>query len=196
MASRVGEFGYLGRIGHRRELTDARQQHQLAKTAELLARTQADRAAKAELATRRAQQRRAGWLEANPDIALRWRENTQELAWRKRVGAAAIEMERPAWQERTLGPMPDSVRGRRVWRQTAAQLVAYRERYVVTDPEQAIGRDPRSGDLEQRRAWRACHLAVERLRARGEASRPPDQLVVSRTDQSVPPQRSAERAAG
>jgi conjugative relaxase-like TrwC/TraI family protein len=197
MASRVGKFGYLGRIGQRRELTEARQQHQLAKTAELLARTQADRAAKAELATRRVQQRRAGWLEANPDIALRWRENTWELAWRTRVGAAAVEMERPAWQERTLGPMPDSVRGRRVWRQTAAQLVAYRERYGVTDPEQAIGRDPRSGDLEQRRAWRACHLAVERLRTRGEASRPsPDQLVVSRTDQSVPPPRRAERAAG
>jgi hypothetical protein len=198
MASRVGESGYLGRIGHRRELTEARQQHQLAKTAELLARTQADRAAKAELATRRAQQRRAGWLEANPDIALRWRENTRELAWRKRVGAAAVEMERPAWQERTLGPMPDSVRGRRAWRQTAAQLVAYRERYGVTDPEQAIGREPRSGGLEQRRAWRACHLAVERLRDRREASRPtpPDQLAASRTDRSVPPPRGAERAAG
>jgi hypothetical protein len=197
-ASRVGEFRGLGRVGHRQELTEARQRHRLAETAEQLARKQADRAAEVELTARRAQQRRAGWLEANPDIALRWRENARELAWRKRVGAAAVEMERPAWQERTLGPLPDSVRGRRAWRQTAAQLVAYRERYGVTDPEQAIGRDPRGGDLEQRRAWRACHLAVERLRARGEATRPtpPDQLVASRTDRSVPPQRSAERAAG
>jgi conjugative relaxase-like TrwC/TraI family protein len=196
-ASRVDEFGYLGRVGHRREHTEAGQQHRLAKTAEQLARKQADRAAEAELAARRAQQRRAGWLEANPDIALRWRENTRELAWRKRVGATAAELERLSWQELTLGPMPDSVRGRRAWRQTAAQLVAYRERYGVTDSEQAIGREPRSGDLEQRRAWRACQLAVERLRDRGEASRlSPDQLVASRNDRSVPPQRSAERAAG
>jgi hypothetical protein len=158
---------------------------------------QADRAAEAELTARRAQQRRAGWLEANPDIALRWRENARELARRKRVGAAAVEMGRPAWQERTLGPLPESVRGRRAWRQTAAQLVAYRERYCITDPERAIGRDPRSGDLEQRRAWRACQVAVERLRARGEAGRPsPDQLAASRTDRFVPPQRSAERASG
>jgi conjugative relaxase-like TrwC/TraI family protein len=197
-ASRVDEFGYLGRVGRRRELMEARQRHRLTQSAEQLARRQADRAAEAELAVRRAQQQRAGWLEANPDIALRWRENTRELAWRKRVGATAAEIERPTWQERTLGPMPDSVRGRRAWRQTAVQLVAYRERYGVTDPEQAIGREPRTGDLEQRRAWRACQLAVERLRARGEASRPtpPDQLVASRTDRSVPSQRSAERAAG
>jgi hypothetical protein len=197
-ASRVGAFGYLGRLGRRPELTDVRQQHRLAQSGEQLARKQADRAAEAELAARRAQQQRAGWVEANPDIAPRWRENARELAWRRRVGATATELERPAWQERTLGPMPDSVRGRRAWRQTTAQLLAYRERYGVTDPEQAIGHEPRSGDLEQRRAWRACHLAVERLRTRSEAGRPtpPDQLVATRTDRSVPPQRSAERAAG
>jgi hypothetical protein len=196
-ASRVDKFGHLRRVGRRRELTEARQQQRLAQSAEQLARKQADRAAEAELAARRAQQRRAGWLNANPDISLRWRENSQELAWRKRVGAAAAELERPAWQERTLGPMPDSVRGRRAWRQTGAQLVAYRERYGVTDPEQAIGREPRSSDLEQRRAWRACRLAIERLQARGQASRPsPDQFVATRTDRSVPTRRSAERVVG
>jgi conjugative relaxase-like TrwC/TraI family protein len=197
-ASRIGAFGYLGRVGHRRELTEARQHHRLAQSAEQLARKQADRAAEAELAARRAQQQRAGWLEANPDIALRWRENARELAWRRRVGATTAEIERPTWQERTLGPMPESVRGRRAWRQAAAQLLAYRERYGVTDPEQAIGREPRSGDLEQRRAWRACHLAVECLQDRRGTSRPipPDQLVASRNDRSVPPPHGAERATG
>jgi hypothetical protein len=164
-ASRVGEFRGLGRVGHRQEFTEARQQHRLAQSAEQLARKQADRAAETELTARRAQQRRVGWLEANPDTALRWRETARELAWRKRVGAAAVEVERPAWQERTLGPLPDSVRGRRAWRQTAAQLVAYRERYGVTDPEQAIGRDPRSGDLEQRRATAPDGRSTPQLRS-------------------------------
>jgi conjugative relaxase-like TrwC/TraI family protein len=194
-AVRVIELGRLGGLGHRRELAAARQQRRLAETAERLARRQADRAGTVELAARRAQQQRAGWLEAHPDLARQWREVTGELAWQQRAGAAGVEAERPAWQERALGPLPGSVRGRRAWRQAAAQLVAHRDRYGIRDPEQALGPEPKGGDLEQRRAWRACRNAAERLRARTDPSRQPDRDQPTRTPPSLP-QRGAERAAG
>src|SRR5215211_2019627 len=166
-AVRVAELGRLGGLGHRRELAAARQQQRLAETAERLARRQADRAGTVELAARRAQQQRAGWLEAHPDLARQWREVTGELAWQQCARAAGVEAERPAWQERTHGPLPDSVRGRRAWRQAAAQLVAYRDRYGIRDPAQTLGPEPKGGDLAQRQAWRACRTAPSSLSQRG-----------------------------
>jgi conjugative relaxase-like TrwC/TraI family protein len=193
-ATRVAELGRLGGLGHRRELAAARQQYRLAETAEQLARRQADRAGTAELAARRAQQQRAGWLEAHPDLAQQWRQINRELAWQQRVRQVAAEAQRPAWQERTLGPLPDSVRGRRVWRQTAAQLVAYRDRYGIRDPKQALGPEPKGGDLEQRRAWRVCRNAIERVHARTDPTRQDDREQPTRTAPSSPSQRGAERA--
>jgi AAA domain len=195
-AERVAELGRLGGLGHRRELGEARQQHRLAETAEQLAHRQADRAGSVELAARRAQQQRTGWLEAHPDVAQQWRQVTGELAWQQRARAAGVEAERPAWQERALGPLPESVHGRRAWRQTAAQLADYRDRYGIRDPEQALGPQPKGGDLEQRRAWRACRTAAERVRARTEPTRQPDRNPPARTSQPSRPQRGAERAAG
>jgi hypothetical protein len=202
-AKRVAELGRVGGLGRRRELAQARQQHGLTATAEQVARRQADRAGQAELAARRAQQQRAGWFAAHPDIAQQWRASTRELAWRRRVRQAGVELERPAWQERALGPSPGSVQGRRAWRQAAARLAAYRDGYGITDPEQALGPEPRGADLGQRRAWRACRDAAERVRihlqrARGEHTRQPDraQPTATHSDPSAPPQRGAERAAG
>jgi conjugative relaxase-like TrwC/TraI family protein len=194
-AVRVAELGRLGGLGHRRELAAARQQQRRAETAERLARRQADRAGTVELAARRAQQQRAGWLEAHPDVVQQWRAVTGELAWQQRARQVAAEAERPAWQERALGPLPGSVRGRRAWRQAAAQLVAYRDRYGIRDPEQALGPEPKGGDLAQRRAWRACRNAAEHVRARAEPTRLPDRDQPTRTTPSSRPQRGAERAA-
>ncbi len=200
-AARVAELGRLGGLGHRRELAEARQHHRLAETTVQLARRQADRAGTAELAARRAQQQRVSWLEAHPDVVQQWRQVTGELAWRQRARQVAAEAQRPAWQERALGPLPEGVRGRRAWRQTAAQLAAYRDRYGIRDPEQALGPQPKRGDLEQRRAWRACRTATERLRARTDPSRQPDRDQPTRdqptrTTPSSRPQRGPERAAG
>jgi conjugative relaxase-like TrwC/TraI family protein len=195
-AARVAELGRLGGLGHRRELAAARQQHRLAETAEQLARRQADRAGAVELAARRAQQQRAGWLEAHPDLVQQWRGVTRELAWQQRARQVAAEAQRPAWQERALGPLPGSVGGRRAWRQAAAELVAYRDRYGIRDPEQALGPEPKGGDLAQRRAWQACRTAAERVRARTEPTRQPGRDQPTRTTPSSQPQRGAERAAG
>jgi hypothetical protein len=195
-ATRAAELGRLGGLGHRRELAKGRQQHRLAETTEQLARRQADRAETAELAARRAQQQRTGWLEAHPDVAQQWRQVTGELAWQQRARQVATEAQRPAWQERALGPLPGSVRGRRAWRQTAAQLADYRDRYGIRDLEQALGPEPKGGDLAQRRAWRACRNAVERLRARTDPIRQPERDQPTRTPPSPQPRRGAERAAG
>jgi hypothetical protein len=195
-AGRVAELGRLGGLGHRRELAAARRELGLAATGGPLARRKAERTGPAELAARRAQQQRAGWLEAHPDLAQQWRQVIRELAWQQRARQVAAEVQRPAWQERTLGALPGSVRGRRAWRRTAARLVDYRDRYGIRDPEQALGPEPKGGDLVQRRAWRACRNAVERLRARAEPSRQPDRDQPTRTPPSPVPQRGPERAAG
>jgi conjugative relaxase-like TrwC/TraI family protein len=168
---RVAELGGgTGRLLHRRELIQAREQLTLAETAQRLARQQADRAADREREARQAQQRREGWLERHPEAIATERELTRVLAWRGRAGAKAAELERPAWAWE-LGEPPQSVRGRRAWRQTHALLNDYRQRYGVTDPEGALGPESRRLDLEQRQARRTARQAIDRLQAKQRAER-------------------------
>jgi hypothetical protein len=162
--------GGAGRLFHRREIVQAREQLALADTAAKLARQQADRASDRERIARQAQQRRQGWLERHPDVIPQERELTRLLAWRGRVGAKAVELERPGWT-RELGEPPASVRGRRVWRQTPALLSDYRQRYGVTDPQRALGPDPHRPDLAHRQARRTAQHAIDRLQAKQRAER-------------------------
>jgi hypothetical protein len=162
--------GGAGRLLDRREVTQAREQFALADTAAKLARRQADRAADRERVARQAQQRREGWLERHPEAIAQARELTRVLAWRGRVHARAAELERPAWA-RELGEPPASVRGRRVWRQTYALLSEYRHRYGVTDPERALGPEPRRLDLAQRQARREARQALDWLQAKRRTER-------------------------
>jgi hypothetical protein len=65
-----------------------------------------------------------------------------------------------------------------------------RYRYQVTDPDHALGPEPRGGDLEQRRAHRACQDAIERLAGKQRAER-------DRTDRAAgerDPQQPAQQA--
>jgi conjugative relaxase-like TrwC/TraI family protein len=168
---RLVELGQgAGRLLHRREFTQAREQLALAETARTLACQQADRAADREGEVRQAQQRRDGWLERHPDAIAQERELTRVLAWRGRVHAKAAELDRPDWT-RELGQPPPSVRGRRAWRQTHALLSDYRQRYGVTDPERALGPEPRRLDLAQRQARRTAQQAIDRLQARQRTER-------------------------
>jgi conjugative relaxase-like TrwC/TraI family protein len=183
------------------------------RAAALLARQQADRAADAELALRQHQQRRAGWLEANSHLGPAYRQVVRELAWQRRAHGLALEQEQPGYLRGELGPVPDSTRGRRVWRQAAAAIEDYRRTYQITDPEQALGRVPR--EPAQRVAWQHARQAITRVQGRqhridhdrqpqrGAASRrqsidrhPQDQPP-TRTERAVPPGRPGpERAAG
>jgi hypothetical protein len=68
------------------------------------------------------------------------------------------------------GP-PTSVRGGRVWRQATTLLSAYRDRYGVTDPEWALGPEPRRADVVQQQAWLDARQATERVHAKQRMSR-------------------------
>jgi AAA domain len=182
------------------------------RAAAVVARQQADRAHDVELMLRRQQQRRAGWLEANAHLGPAYRQVLRELAWQRRARGLAAEHEPPAYLRQELGPVPESTRGRRVWRQAAAAIEDYRHNHQVTDPDRALGPVPRQP--AQRAAWQHVRQAIERVRGRQRrpdrdrqpqrdaASRPSP---VDRHQHDQPPARSRdaqprrsgpERAAG
>jgi conjugative relaxase-like TrwC/TraI family protein len=135
--------------------------------ARVLAARQAERAAAAEVAARAAQQEHEGWLEANQDLGVGYRDVARELALRSRQRAAFAELEQPAYLREALGPVPESVRGRRAWRQTARQVEDYRQRFQVTDPERPLGAEPaRDADPDRYQAWRQASGAVARMQTR------------------------------
>jgi conjugative relaxase-like TrwC/TraI family protein len=129
-----------------------------------VARQQADRAADAELKLRQQQQRRAGWLEANAHLGPAYRQVMRELAWQRRAHGLALEQEQPEYLRGELGPVPQSTRGRRAWRQTAAAIEDYRHSYGITDRNQALGQMPR--EPAQRAAWQDARQAIARVQGR------------------------------
>jgi conjugative relaxase-like TrwC/TraI family protein len=179
----------------------------------VVARQQADRAASAELTLRRHQQRRAGWLEANAHLGAAYRQVMRELAWQRRARGLALEQDQPGYLRGELGPVPESTRGRRAWRQAAAAIEDYRRSYGITDTEQALGRAPR--EPAQRAAWQHARRAIVRVQGRERSisrDRQPQRTTDSRpqpmdrhqqgqppirSERDVPPRRPRpERAAG
>jgi conjugative relaxase-like TrwC/TraI family protein len=174
-----------------------------------VARQQADRAHTTELALRQHQQRRAGWLEANAHLGPAYRQVVRELAWQRRATGLAAEHHPPAYLREELGPVPQSTRGRRAWRQAAAAIEDYRHTYHLTDPEQALGPAPR--EPTQRAAWQHARTAAQRTKdrqrtpnrqERTEATRPapsnrrnPD-AAHARDERAPARRRGPERAAG
>jgi len=129
-----------------------------------VARQQADRAHDSERELRQHQQRRAGWLEANAYLGPAYRQVVRELAWQRRARGLAAEHDQPGYLREELGPLPDSTRGRRAWRQAAAAVEDYRRAYHVTDPETALGPVPR--EPARRATWQQARQAVQRVRGR------------------------------
>jgi hypothetical protein len=133
--------------------------------ARAMAHQQAARALDNELQARQAQQQRDAWVEANPDLGFAYRDVVGELARRGRARAVAAEIDRPAHLTDALGPVPDSVRGRRAWRQAAWLIEDYRDRYQLADADRPLEATP-PRDPERRQAWRAAHDALDRVQAR------------------------------
>jgi hypothetical protein len=133
-----------------------------------VATQQVDRAHDRERELRQHQQRRDGWLEANAQLGPQYRQVVRTLAWQRRASGLAVEQERPAYVLEALGPIPPSTRGRRAWRQVAAQIEQYRRSYQVTDPERALGPDPR--DPAQRADRQRARTAIERVQAKQRAA--------------------------
>jgi hypothetical protein len=172
-----------------------------------VATQRANRAADRERELRQHQQGRAGWLEANAHLGPAYRRVVRELAWQRRAHGVALEQEQPGWLREGLGPMPESTRGRRAWRQAAVAINDYRTSYQISDPDRALGPAPR--DPAQRAAWREVQQAisqvhtkqqrqVDRARQRTRSQQPPADR--SGQDAATRPERRGragpERAAG
>ncbi len=136
--------------------------------ARALAARQAERATQAEVQARTAQQRHEAWAEDHQDLGVGYREVSGELALRSRQRAAFAELQQPAYLTDALGPMPESVRGRRAWRQTARQVEDYRHRFQIDDPDRPLGEPParEHDDPERQQAWRQASSAIQRMQAR------------------------------
>jgi hypothetical protein len=161
---------------------------------------QANRAHDRERELRQHQHVRDGWLEANAHLGSQYRQVVRVLAWQRRATGLAIEHERPGYVLEALGPAPTSTRGRRAWRQAAAEIEWYRHTYQVTDPDRALGPEPH--DPGQRAARQRTRTAIDRVKAKQRAAdRIRDaQPTSERTSQPRPHQQRGragpERAAG
>jgi conjugative relaxase-like TrwC/TraI family protein len=157
-----------------------------------VARQQADRTHHTELQLRRQQQRRAGWLEANAHLGPAYRQVLRELAWQRRARGVAAEHDQPGYLREELGPVPESTRGRRVWRQAAAAIQDYRHTYGITDPNQALGPAPR--EPVQRAAWQHARTAAQQTKDRQRTPNRQERTTATRPAPIHPSQHDAARA--
>jgi conjugative relaxase-like TrwC/TraI family protein len=130
----------------------------------------ADRAQDTERQLRQHQQRRAGWLEGHAHLGPAYRQVVRELAWQRRargLAQEALENDRPGYVRGLLGPVHDSTRGRRAWRQAAGAIEQYRAAYDIGDPERALGPAPR--EPAQLAAWQQARAAVDRVHGKQRA---------------------------
>ena len=134
----------------------------------VVATQQANRAHDRERELRQHQQHRQGWLEANTDLGPQYRQVVRTLAWQRRATGLAVEADRPGYVLETLGPVPESTRGRRVWRHAAAETEQYRRSYRITDPDQALGPEPH--DPAQRADRQRARTAIDRVKAKQRAA--------------------------
>jgi conjugative relaxase-like TrwC/TraI family protein len=133
-----------------------------------VATQQVDRAHDREQELRQHQQRRDGWLEANAHLGPTYTEVIRTLAWRRRATGLAVEADRPGYVLEALGPLPESTRGRRAWRQAAAEIEQYRRTYQITDPDRALG--PQPADPAQRADRQRARTAIERVHGEQRAA--------------------------
>ena len=122
------------------------------------------------------------------------------LAWQRRATGVAVEADRPGYVLEALGPVPASTRGRRVWRQAAAEIEDYRRSYQITDPDRALGPEPHGP--AQRADHRRVRTAIDRVHGK---QRPADRTRDTQPTSQPPNQprsgqqrsrQGPERAAG
>jgi hypothetical protein len=90
------------------------------------------------------------------------------LAWQRRATGVAVEADRPGYVVEALGPVPASTRGRRAWRQAAAEIEQYRHTYQITNPERALGPEPTHP--AQRADRQRARAAIDRVHAKQRAA--------------------------
>jgi conjugative relaxase-like TrwC/TraI family protein len=165
-----------------------------------VATQQADRANDRERELRQHQHRRAGWLETNTHLGPQYRQVMRALAWQRRATGVAAEANRPGHVLEALGPVPASTRGRRAWRQAAAEIEQYRNTYSISDPMRALGPVPH--DRAQRADRQRARTAIERVQVKQRVAKHTrdTQSTSERISQPRPHQQRGrpgpERAAG
>jgi hypothetical protein len=98
--------------------------------------------------------------------------------------------------------VPGSTRGRRAWRQAAAEIEQYRHTHGITDPVRALGPEP--ADRAQRAARQRARTAIERVQAKQRApdltftrdARPTSERTPQPRAGEQRDRRGPERAAG
>jgi hypothetical protein len=159
-----------------------------------------NRAHDRERELRQHQQRRDGWLEANTHLGPQYRQVVRTLAWQRRVTGLAVEADRPGYVLEALGPVPASTRGRRAWRQAAADIEDYRRSYQITDPDRALG--PEAHDPAQRADRLRVRTAIERVHGKQRAidrsrdAQPTSERTNPPRPRTQPGRPGPERAAG
>jgi hypothetical protein len=164
-----------------------------------VATQQANRANDRERELRQHQQRRQGWLEANAHLGPQYRQVVRTLAWQRRATGLAAEQDRPGYVLEALGPVPASTRGRRAWRQAAAEIEHYRRNYHITDPDRALGPEPHDpGERADRQRTRtainqvqAKHRAADRTRDTQPTNEHPTQPLAHQQRGRHGPERAA-----
>jgi hypothetical protein len=165
-----------------------------------VATQQANRAHDRERELRQHQHVRDGWLEANAHLGPQYRQVVRTLAWQRRATGLAVEADRPDYVLEALGPVPESTRGRRVWRQAAGEIEQYRHTYGITDPDRGLGPEP--GDRAQWAARQRARTAIERVQAKQRASdltrdaQPTSERTTQPRSGEQRGRRGPERAAG
>jgi hypothetical protein len=161
---------------------------------------QANRAHDRERELRQHQHVRDGWLEANVHLGPQYRQVVRALAWQQRAAGLAVEADRPGYVLEALGPVPEPTRGRRAWRQAAAEIEQYRDSYGISDPDRALGPEP--ADRAQRAARQRVGTAIDRVQAKRRASdltraaRPTRERTTQPRSGEQRGRRGPERAAG
>jgi conjugative relaxase-like TrwC/TraI family protein len=164
-----------------------------------VATQQVNRAHDRERELRQHQQRHDAWLEANAHLGPQYRQVVRTLAWQRRATGLAVEADRPGYVLEALGPVPESTRGKRIWRQAATEIEQYRRSYHITDPNRALGSEPH--DPAQRADRQRARTAIERIRAKQRADRTRDARLTSERPTLPRPREQRgrsgpERAAG
>jgi hypothetical protein len=160
----------------------------------------ANRAHDRERELRQHQHRRDGWVEANAHLGPQYRQVVRTLAWQRRATGLAVEADRPGYVLEALGPVPESTRGRRAWRQAAAEIEEFRHTYQITDPEQALGPEPT--DRAQRADRQRVRTAIDRVQAKQRSTdrihdaRPTSERTTQSRSGEQRGRRGPERAAG
>jgi conjugative relaxase-like TrwC/TraI family protein len=110
---------------------------------------------------------RAVWERADaPTLERRIAALGAELARQVEERARLVERASPPYLTEALGGPPSALRARALWREAVRDLEGHRLRHGITDPERALGPEPKEAAGQQAHVKARAALAEARLRIR------------------------------